>query len=142
MPSIDEAYVDARLERGAPVVGRPALRSTGYSNEALSRHDRPTLEELGPAERGGRNQMTQHPPLYYSLLGGVSTVITSFLPGDDVWSLDRLVYLLRLLNVALIAPLPALAYVAGRRLGTSVHGAVAAGLVVISVPQLAHLDPP
>jgi small subunit ribosomal protein S36 len=135
----DSTFVDARVAAGAAIVGRPALASTGQTADALERQLRPTLDELGPAAPAGRNQQTQHPPLYYTSLGAVSTVVTTMIPGERTWSFDRLVYLLRMLNVALLAGVPAITYLTGRRLGVSVRSSVLACLLVIAVPQLAHI---
>lgn len=135
----DDTYLDARVVDGAHLVGRPEIASTGKSEDAISRHDRPTLEALGERRPAGRNQQTQHPPLYYASLGAASTLVTTFVPGDSAWSIDRLTYLLRLFNVALVAALPAIAYLTARRVGRSIPAATAAGIIVVGIPQLAHI---
>ena len=71
-------------------------------------------------------------------MAAVSTVITTMIPGDRTWTIDRLVYLLRLLNIALVAGVPALAYAAARRLGGSPAIRLLGALFVVGIPQLAH----
>ena len=72
-------------------------------------------------------------------MGAASTFITTMIPGDSTWSFDRLVYLLRVLNVALVASIPAIAYLTARRIGVSVRASVFACLLVMAIPQLAHI---
>ena len=135
----DSTFTDARVEAGARLLGRPALHSTGQTPEAIPRGERPTLDELGSPAPGGRNQQTQHPPLYYASMGAASTFITTMIPGESTWSFDRLVYLLRVLNVALVASIPAIAYLTARRIGVSIRASVFACLLVMAIPQLAHI---
>ena len=84
------------------------------------------------------DQLAQHPPAYYALTGAVRTAIVSMLP-DDTWDFDREVLLLRLLNVAMVAPLPWLCARTARTLGMGVGSATLASLVPLCIPQLAHI---
>lgn len=124
--------------------------------DAPPRQDRPDVDDLGGtapdarARRGranhGRpgypyiyNQMPQHPPLYYEAMAGLLRVERWLLPGRGLPSLDREIALLRLANVALLAPLPLLAWATARRLGARRRAAVLASLTPLLLPQLTHV---
>lgn len=85
------------------------------------------------------NQMPQHPPLYYWGMAGVLRVERALLPGDRPPPLDREIGLLRLVNALLIVPLPVLAWLTTRRLGGSDRAGTVAALLVLGLPQLAHV---
>ena len=134
----------------------PEVRAS-YPLAGLSSEERPELASLYPlpvsttdvppreasfdelAPRPGlpaiTNQMTQHPPLYYLLVAGGARA----LPGFDDWSFVVQVGVLRLLSAALLLPLPVLAFAAARRLSAAEPVAVAAALLPLAVPQLAHV---
>lgn len=96
---------------------------------------RPSFGDLGPdVPSSSRNQMTQHPPLYY-LLGGAAVAVS----GAQDWPFDRLVGALRLGSVLLVTALPLLAYVAARRLRAGQAAALTAAVVPLALPQLTHL---
>ena len=112
---------------------RAALEEGGRSRAA----DRSTLGELREANPGlseSVDWMTQHPPLYYAIAGAVLAVAG----GDDLrW--DIAAWLLRLLSVLIILPVPWLLY---RGIGTltgSVNSGVLAAATVLLVPQLQHI---
>jgi len=108
-----------------------------------TRAERPTLDEAGgvaPAPGVRRNQMIQHPPLYYWLAAGVLRI-----PGVSGLAWDLQLWLMRLLSVVLALPLPILCWATARRLlelgsgrsAASPEGwAVLAALVPLSVPGL------
>ncbi len=84
------------------------------------------------------NQMPQHPPLYY--LGSATALQASrHLPGGSDRSMHTEVHLLRLLNAAMMAAVPVIAWFAARRLGTSEATALTASLLVLCVPQFTHV---
>ena len=113
------------------------------------RADRPTLDEAGgvePAAGDRRNQMIQHPPLYYWL-----EAIVLRAPGVAGLAWDVQLWLMRLLSVVLALPLPILCWATAKRLlgvgrtdetatGRSPASpeawAVLAALVPLSVPGL------
>lgn len=100
--------------------------------------DRPTWEDNGgDVGVGALNQMPQHPPLYYQLMGAVLRVERAINGGP--WSLDRELALLRLANVALVAPLPLLAWWAARRFGLDHATSIGACFAVFAVPMLTHI---
>lgn len=107
-------------------------------DEIPPRSERPTFDELGGFARSDftqPNQITQHPPLYYALLAGVLAVI----PGDSGWAWDQGVGFLRLLNVAMLAPLPLLAWAAVRPLTTSASIGSAAAMMPLLLPGLSRI---
>lgn len=106
----------------------PALPADG----ALPRDQRPSFDELGAGEQlDGVVTMGQHPPAYYVLLGTVGTLLPDDTPAD------REIWLLRLLSVALLAPLPAVVAAAVRRFGGSDRAVLTGALLPFAVPQLA-----
>jgi small subunit ribosomal protein S36 len=103
------------------------------------RGERPTAEALGGNRRATNhtlpNQMTQHPPLYYSLLAGIVYVV----PGDSGWAWDQGVGFLRMINVLLLAPIPVLAWAAVRPLTRSTVSPIAAAMVPLLIPGLSRV---
>jgi small subunit ribosomal protein S36 len=124
------------------------------ARDAPARSGRPDVDDLGglapdrqaeptnhPRPDSPRvfNQMPQHPPLYYLGMAAVLGAERLLLPGDGIPSLDREVGLLRLVNVALVLPLPLLAWATARRLGAGDRAAAVAALGPLALPQLAHI---
>lgn len=107
-----------------------------FSVERAPGHPRPSLSDLGAATpEDGRNQQTQHPPAYYSLMATMRTAVTSVLP-EDVWTADREVMLLRIFNVLLVAAVPYLCWATAKQLGWPDRLSVIAALFPLAVPQL------
>ncbi|MBX3286069.1 MAG: DUF2142 domain-containing protein [Actinobacteria bacterium] len=106
--------------------------------QAPPKSERPAWDDLGGDEPvGALNQMPQHPPLYYQLMAGVLRVERAVNGGP--WSLDRELALLRLANVALVTPLPLLAWWAARRFRLDQATAIGACFAVFAVPMLTHI---
>lgn len=106
--------------------------------EAPDRTTRPAWDDAGGAQRvGPRNQMSQHPPLYYRAMAGVLQAERAVLGGPR--SADQELALLRLVNVALVAPLPLLAWWAARRFGAGDAVGVVAAVATLAVPMLTHI---
>ncbi len=105
----------------------PALRS-----------DRPSYSELGGEARSPQrdvsNYMTQHPPLYYGLVGG----LTYLVPGATDLPGDVLYLAIRFFNVLLMLPLPALFYYAARSLVGVGAVAASAAFLPLLIPGLAR----
>ncbi len=80
------------------------LSSTDVPPRDLSYDELPAAQGLAPY----RNQMTQHPPLYYLLLAGGSRL----LPGFGGWSFPVQLGALRLLSALLLLALPAVLLIA------------------------------
>jgi small subunit ribosomal protein S36 len=122
--------------------------------DAPPRHDRPDVDDLGGTaadaqarqgsiRRAGSpyvyNQMPQHPPLYHEAMALLVRAERWLTPGSDLPSLSREIGLLRLANVALILPLPLLAWATARRLGAGDRAASVAALLPLLLPQLTYI---
>jgi 4-amino-4-deoxy-L-arabinose transferase-like glycosyltransferase len=86
-----------------------------------ARSRRPSFAQLGGSVRqqgGVPNQMVQHPPLYYW-----TEAIVMRLPGVSSLSWDVEVWLMRLLSVAFMVPVPLMCWEAARWLLRSGRGA-------------------
>ena len=105
---------------------------------------RPTLAQLGghPLISGGPpDQMVQHPPLYYW-----ADAVVLRLPGVSNLAWDQQIWLMRLLSVAFMLPIPVLCWATAKRLMASSLGglpaalasryAVVAALLPLTVPNL------
>lgn len=124
------AYARTQMTRGAPSWAeyRPYPRDQRQSLNDLGGNSRPTLNRT--------NYLTQHPPLYYDLLGGVMWL----LPDADGMAVDQLVLLLRMVNVLIILALPALFWAAAKELfGAGPIAAAAAYLpaLIPGIPRIA-----
>jgi Dolichyl-phosphate-mannose-protein mannosyltransferase len=117
----------------------PAFRADGpavTADAAADRDDRPGWADLGPDVRNGPpNQMPQHPPLYYESAAAALRLID----GEGTLPLDRAVWLLRLLNVLAMAPLPVIAADIALRYTRSTPVVLAAAAGLLAVPQLTHI---
>ena len=101
---------------------------------AVPRGHRPAFSDLGPDEpTTAVNPLPEHPPLYYALGAAVYD-----LAGDHL-AFDRHVWLLRLLSVVLVAPLPLLAWAAARRLGAGPPVALTAAALLVAIPGFTHI---
>ena len=80
------------------------------------------------------NYITQHPPLYYGLMGGLTWLV----PGAEDMPADALFLLVRMFNVLLLVPLPLLFYCSARWLVGSGPVAAAAASLPLLVPGLAR----
>ncbi len=119
-----------------PRDGRPSVDDLGGTTpDAQARH--------GSIRRAGYpyvyNQMPQHPPLYHEAMALLVRVERWLTPGSDLPSLSREIGLLRLANVALILPLPLLAWATARRLGAGDRAAAVASLLPLCLPQLTYI---
>jgi hypothetical protein len=127
------AYADM-FQSGAKRDGSPSFAEIAPT----PRSQRGSFDALGgPAPvTDGRlsNQMVQHPPMVYA----VGAAILSALPAEH-WAYDQQVYVLRLLNIALVAPLPLLAWATSRRLGLAEPVARGAAVLPLAVPGLTRV---
>lgn len=111
-------------------VGYPQL----VAGEANYRDQRPSYAELAPAEFGSKiNNLGQHPPGYYVLVG----TIDGLLPDSIAFDLES--WLLRLVNIMLMAPLPLVIAATTRRLTDRRAVVIAASLAPLAIPQLGAL---
>ncbi|WP_322778613.1 DUF2142 domain-containing protein [Frankia sp. Cas4] len=106
--------------------------------DAVARSARPAWDRLAnPGQPPGSiQQLVQHPPLYYWVN---ATILAAFPGGGDTLRWDVTIGLLRMISVAMVAPLPLLAYAATRRLHPSPLAATVAALTPFAVPQLVHI---
>jgi hypothetical protein len=102
------------------------------ASDALARDERPSFDDLGAGQtRRGVVTVGQHPPGYYVLLASAGTLLPAGTPADlQIW-------VLRMLSVALLAPLPVIVAAATRRLGGSPPAVITASILPLAVPQLA-----
>jgi small subunit ribosomal protein S36 len=136
----DRAYYSEQVIRSLSLVHYERHSMNLLAEEAPPRSERPSFSELAPAlsQTGRRILLATHPPLYYATLGGVSAVIASFFPGDD-WAFDRVVGVLRILNILLLAGIPIITFAIVRRLGWSMPIGIAAAIVPLAIPQFTHI---
>jgi hypothetical protein len=113
------------LERFA-VTPAPA-RSTRLSYDAMGGDTRSSKVNVP-------NYLTQHPPLYYAMLGGV----TWLLPNSTSMPTDLLIWILTVLNILMMLPLPYLMYRSARVVVGENAIARAAAFLPLLVPGLAH----
>lgn len=118
-----------------------AGQSGGLTPEsATDRGHRKDFEQWGGDEpTASLNQMPQHPPLYYWVTSSALRLERKLSPGSQPVSLDWEWHLLRLINVAMLTPLPVLAWAAASKLGTGDRAAIGAAFVPLAVPQLTHI---
>ena len=117
----------------------PALAQgkTLYSAKAAppSRGAWPSYEDRGGDNPGGRpNQLVQHPPTFYYLMGAALHLLPDWpnRPYIDVY------LFLRLLNVLLLAPLTLLVYAGAKRLLGAGPAASASAAALLAIPQVAR----
>jgi hypothetical protein len=127
--STEHAYVYSQMRRGGPSQAEFTARP---------RDKRPSLNALGGDTRSPdkdvANYETQHPPLYYDLIGAV----VKAWPGADGMAADKLVLLVRLLNVLMVLPLPLLFFLAARRIFGDNPVSRATAFAPLLVPGLAR----
>jgi small subunit ribosomal protein S36 len=102
--------------------------------DATPRGERPPFAELAADEPSEwPNPAPQHPPLYYAL----AALLVALLP--EGLSFDAVVWSLRLLNVAMLAPVPLLAHAGMRRITGRPVVAVTGTVLLLGVPQYLHI---
>lgn len=113
---------------------------THFDGDAVPpRADRPSFTDLGGDQLlRARNPMAQHPPAYYVGLG-LGYRVFEALVDEDAVPADRSLSVMRLLNLPLIASLPAVCWWAARRCRLEPSTAILAALVPLCVPGLAQI---
>lgn len=115
-------------------VSAEAVR-TRHADAAPRRADRPAWDDDGgESDTAARNQMPQHPPLYYLVLAGVLRGVRTLAGGP--LSLDRELALLRLVTAGLVVPVPLLAWATARRAGLGERAARVAAVLPAGLPML------
>ncbi|HLM63923.1 MAG TPA: glycosyltransferase family 39 protein [Acidimicrobiales bacterium] len=139
-PAWDAHRRDPAIARAAAVLGNRPTGRVPLILPAPPRGERPALEDLRrPPMVTRADPLTQHPPLYYALAGGTVRAVRALAPGDPLRAFDAEGWALRLVSVALVAPLPIVTWRVARRAGLSRGLGVAASAVPLTVPQLAHV---
>jgi small subunit ribosomal protein S36 len=132
--SVSAPVLAARKSAPAYLTRSPPVAT----DDALPTAERPRFDDLGP--EGGTdsvNGVARQPPLVHAIGAAVLTA-ASVLPGWP-WPFDRVVALLRLVDVAVVAGVPLLAWGTARRLGCPPRSALTAAVLVLAVPQLTHV---
>jgi small subunit ribosomal protein S36 len=139
------SYTKANVAMQALQPGYP-LKVRLDTAPILPRGQRPSFAQLGghtPAKGSQPNQMVQHPPLYYWMEAAVLRV-----PGMSGLAWDLQVWIMRLLSVVLMLPVPLLCWATARRLLIARMGgaaldpdrasrlAVLAAVVPLTVPNM------
>lgn len=113
------------------------LRARG-ADEAVPRSGRPPLGEIaGEGRNSTVNHVTNHPPAYYVLMGTALPAVSAPWTVFGHLSHDELIMLIRVLNAALIAPVPVLVYQGVRTLRASRSVALTGAVIPLAIPQLA-----
>jgi 4-amino-4-deoxy-L-arabinose transferase-like glycosyltransferase len=132
------------LDRGveAAVNGLPSPVSPDRSRYGVAgvtpRGERRSFDSLDDGKPTGfrtPNQMVQHPPLYYA---GEAAVL-QLVPGYRDLAYDQQVWLMRLLSILVVAPLPLLAWAAARTLAGDGPVALVAAALPVTLPGLSRV---
>lgn len=131
---LSEAIIDS-----LPLVRFGSRSQNLEQAEAPPRGDRPALDEgLWEADSDSFNQISRHPPLYSVVVGSSLAVVDLVEPGGR-WAFDRELAIVRLIGVALLAPLPWLLARSVSALGLPDRAAFITALVPSGIPQLTHI---
>ena len=132
--SVSAPVLAARESAPAYLTRSPPV-ATG---DAVPPAERPRFDDLGAdGPTGSVNGVARQPPLVHAI-GAAVLSAASVLPGWP-WPFDRVVALLRLVDVAVVAGVPLLAWATARRLGCPPRSALTAAVLVLAVPQLTHV---
>ncbi len=133
-----------RLSKGAEALQAAFIKPSEYAGSSTFGDRSPTLRSARPSYQsaGGNsrpssmvtNYMSQHPPLYYALMGGLTWLV----PGSDTMNGDALIMLIRGFNIILLLSLPLLFYRTARLLTGNGMVARAAAFLPLLVPGLAR----
>ena len=132
--NMSQPVLDSAASAGARNLSRHLT-----ADEAVPRAERRRIDEFGPDVASALpNQLPAHPPLFYALTAaGVESARA--IGSADGFSFDQLNWLVRLMNVAMVAPLPLLAWWAARRARFHQLAATATAAVPLLVPQIAYV---
>ena len=137
-PHIDDRFIEASVWASFNLVGADwSTRSRLFSEDAPAWDERPGWSDLGPGGfTGGRNWMTQHPPLYYGLLAVGTEVVGLVTPGEDIGSFSQELAVMHMLSMLFVLPLPWLAWATARRLRLGNTLALAAACLPLAMPRV------
>ena len=138
-PAWDERDTGAGILNSLNIVQYHTGSRNLEASAALSKDDRPSINELDEQPRArGINQISQHPPLYYVVAGTLERG-AELVMGDPIGAFDIEAWFYRLVSILLVAPLPLVIWTLGRRLGLPEPVGVAATLVPLAIPQYLHM---
>lgn len=123
----------AKTQRGPGFPPRKAFTDT----PVRPRDQRPSFDAQGgnhQLQGGLPNQQVQHPPLYYLMGAAVLRI-----PGVGGLHYDQQIWLLRLLSMLALAPLPVLAWATAKALLGPGPPALVAAALPVSVPGLSRI---
>jgi small subunit ribosomal protein S36 len=138
-PAWDERDTGSGILRSLGIVHFHTRSAHLEASAAPHKEDRPSLDELDePPRARSINQLSQHPPLYYAVAGTLERGV-ELMTGDPIGAFDVEAWFYRLVSVAMVAPLPLIAWALGRRLGVPRPVGIAATLVPLAIPQYLHM---
>jgi hypothetical protein len=132
------------LDRGieAAVNSLPSPASSTKSRYGLAvippRGERRSFDSLDDGKPAGfqtPNQMVQHPPLYYA---GEAAVL-HLVPGYRNLAFDQQIWVMRLLSILLVAPLPIIAWATARTLTGDGPVPLVAASLPVTLPGLSRV---
>ena len=138
-PEYDELRLSSEVSASSQILGLRADPQPLRAEDAPAR-PLPTFGSLsgGPRDAAAVNQLADHPPLYYALMGGARAFVTGLLPAG-VWQLDRDVLLLRVLNALLLVGLPWILARTAANLRMAPWQTWIAAALPLCIPQMAHI---
>lgn len=142
-PPWDGRELDPGIVRSQEIVRFDQRSHALTVDEAFPKDEVPSLDDLSDPDGATEptetplNYMPQHPPLYYSLVGGAGWVVRQVTGG----SLGGFVFenwFYRFASLLFLAPLPLIVWRVARRLRLPRPVGLAATLFPLAVPQLFH----
>jgi small subunit ribosomal protein S36 len=135
-----ERILDRGIEAAAGGLPRPdSPRQSRYGLAANAPRDQrrsfDSLDDGKPTAFRTPNQMVQHPPLYYVGEAGV----LHLLPDYRSLPYDQQVWLMRLLSILVVAPLPIIAWAAARTLTGDGPVPLVAAALPVTLPGLSRV---
>jgi Dolichyl-phosphate-mannose-protein mannosyltransferase len=135
-----ERILDRGIEAAVNGLPRPdSPRQSRYGVAANAprgeRRSFDSLDDGKPTAFRTPNQMVQHPPLYYVSEAG----LLHLLPDYRDLAYDQQVWLMRLLSILLVAPLPIIAWAAARTLSGDGTVPLVAAALPVTLPGLSRV---
>ena len=137
-PHIDDRFIEASVWASYNLVGADwSTRVRMLADDAPVWDARPGWSDLGPGGfTGGRNWMTQHPPLYYVLVAAGTELVGVVTPGEDIGSFSQELAVMRVLSMLFMLPLPWLAWATARRLRLGGTVSLVAACLPLAMPRV------
>jgi small subunit ribosomal protein S36 len=139
-PAWDERDTGTGIEHSLDIVHYDDRSANLTAEAAPPKSERPSIDDLeDPSLATAANQLPQHPPLYYAMIGGAERLVDEVVPGDPIGSFDVETWFYRMISVALVAPLPLIIWRTAQALGVPSSMGIAACIVPLTIPQLTHI---